>query len=1102
MKVVRTYFLLIFCLFAGFSATFAQKKKVACIGNSITEGVGLPFHRAQAYPAALQAYLENESYEVMNFGVSGHTLLRQSNAPYWGTGKYQDALDFQPDIVIIKLGTNDSGESIWTSHKNEFNSDYIDFINTFKALASEPKVYLCYPITIFPENSAQSKTLVDEVIPKIAEVAAATGSIIINLNDEFKGKKAQFYADDLHPNVMGARRIAYLIAQTIVPDFDKQEGDVNLISYVLPFDRTDPLVLSASSAPDADISPLLDNDASTALSLSFQSGMYFQLKLAEKVKITSYTLTADDSGTYPQSWNLQAFTGNNWVTIGTQNNITFQAKETKLFDIPYNSYAAVQSASEYRLVINSKNGASANPLNIAELQMFGSPSVFKDALTSNGGTITDKYNLNAHQGVQFLNDKIIDTKYCAVDKGYTYWIQYRSPEPVRITGYSLTSAEDVPDRDPSDWTLEASIDGVEWELLDKQEYQYFMSRYSTLEYPVANEKQQTPYTYFRLNISRIRNWQTFQLAEWQLFGDVTPRIKVACIGNSITEGIGVSNANDAYPAILQKNLGNGYEVRNFGASGRMMTKEPPTPEGWSYWTHPRYQASLDWEPDIVIIKLGTNDSGQSNWPAFKSHFKEDYIDMVQSYQALPGNPQVYTCFPIPISPASSVGNEKNLIEEVIPLIKEVSAEKNTTIIDLHTPLMGKSYMTPDGCHPNEKGTAYMAHMVAQALCPECELPPLPDDLFLLIGSFDHTDKRIASSSSVTGLDINPLMDNNPLTAVNIPYTPGSEVWFEVELPADTKITAYSITSDSAENSPKTWELQGISTTGDRIKINEQNEVRFLSAETQLVDDFFTSYAATGNYKKYRLLIKDNNGGNNLAIKEWQLFGCSTTIEPSITGNGGTITERLNKKDGQSANQLIDRDVNTKYCTAHLSTGTPYWIRYESSVPAKINRYALTSAEDAPGRDPVDWVLEGSQSGSNWVLLDAQNNQEFMGRYSTLEYPVTNTAEYTYFRLTVNKLKEGNMFQLSEWQLFAAEETELTNIRPLNTAVYSNKNIIFIKSGEATPLKYIIYNISGQCLDTGIVAPGDETSKSVPSGMYFIAYQTETNRDRIKLMTSY
>ena len=45
-------------------------------------------------------------------------------------------------------------------------------------------------------------------------------------------------------------------------------------------------------------------------------------------------------------------------------------------------------------------------------------------------------------------------------------------------------------------------------------------------------------------------------------------IKVACMGNSITAGAGISNAAERYPAQLQSILGDGYEVRNFGQNSQ------------------------------------------------------------------------------------------------------------------------------------------------------------------------------------------------------------------------------------------------------------------------------------------------------------------------------------------------------------------------------------------------------------------------------------------------------------------------------------------------------------------------------------------------------
>ena len=80
------------------------------------------------------------------------------------------------------------------------------------------------------------------------------------------------------------------------------------------------------------------------------------------------------------------------------------------------------------------------------------------------------------------------------------------------------------------------------------------------------------------------------------------QLKIACVGNSITSGAGPDRLKNSYPGQLQNLLGNGFEVRNFGVSGRTLLSRGNFP----YINEPEYKAALDWLPDLVTIKLGTN----------------------------------------------------------------------------------------------------------------------------------------------------------------------------------------------------------------------------------------------------------------------------------------------------------------------------------------------------------------------------------------------------------------------------------------------------------------------------------------------------------------
>ena len=107
MKKIPNHFLIVICLLLQ-APVFAQNAiRIACVGNSITAGARLPHPEKNSYPAQLQQLLGN-GYEVMNFGVSGRTVLRNCDRSYMATPLYKEALKSNPNIVFIKLGTNDS----------------------------------------------------------------------------------------------------------------------------------------------------------------------------------------------------------------------------------------------------------------------------------------------------------------------------------------------------------------------------------------------------------------------------------------------------------------------------------------------------------------------------------------------------------------------------------------------------------------------------------------------------------------------------------------------------------------------------------------------------------------------------------------------------------------------------------------------------------------------------------------------------------------------------------------------------------------------------------------------------------------------------------
>src|ERR1700733_8141303 len=105
--MAKPYFFIIGLFVLQFSVNAQNKLKVACIGASITYGARIENREQNCYPTQLQQMLGN-NYQVTNYGVSGTTLIKKGDLPYWNTNEYKTALAANPDIVIIDLGGNDS----------------------------------------------------------------------------------------------------------------------------------------------------------------------------------------------------------------------------------------------------------------------------------------------------------------------------------------------------------------------------------------------------------------------------------------------------------------------------------------------------------------------------------------------------------------------------------------------------------------------------------------------------------------------------------------------------------------------------------------------------------------------------------------------------------------------------------------------------------------------------------------------------------------------------------------------------------------------------------------------------------------------------------
>ncbi len=189
-------------------------KRVACIGNSITHGSGIDMQEQKGYPAQLQQLL-GRNYVVKNYGVGARCMMSTSDHPYMQEQAWRDAKALLPDIVVIKLGTNDSKDYQW--NQQQYERDYQAMIDTLKALPSHPAIYLCTPIRAFRDKWGITETVIaNGVIPSIQKMAQKNGLTVIDLHSLLTDP-ADMTADMIHPNDKGARKMAEAIRNVIKP---------------------------------------------------------------------------------------------------------------------------------------------------------------------------------------------------------------------------------------------------------------------------------------------------------------------------------------------------------------------------------------------------------------------------------------------------------------------------------------------------------------------------------------------------------------------------------------------------------------------------------------------------------------------------------------------------------------------------------------------------------------------------------------------------------------------------------------------------------------------------------------------------------------------
>lgn len=192
------------------------------------------------------------------------------------------------------------------------------------------------------------------------------------------------------------------------------------------------------------------------------------------------------------------------------------------------------------------------------------------------------------------------------------------------------------------------------------------------------------------------------------------KLRVACVGNSVTYGYGLRDReHTAYPVVLQQLLGSQYDVQNFGHSGATLLRHGHRP----YTQLPEFRQAMDFKADLVVIHLGLNDTDPRNWPNYGDEFIGDYRALIDSFRVANPKAKIWICLMTPIfhrHPRFQSGTH-DWHEAIQKTIRQIAATTDVGLIDLHTPLYSHPELFPDALHPNAEGAAILARTVCSAI---------------------------------------------------------------------------------------------------------------------------------------------------------------------------------------------------------------------------------------------------------------------------------------------------------------------------------------------------------------------------------------------------
>lgn len=557
------------------------------------------------------------------------------------------------------------------------------------------------------------------------------------------------------------------------------------------------------------------------------------------------------------------------------------------------------------------------------------------------------------------------------------WVQVQFAEAHAVNSLFITSANDADGRDPENFNLAASNDGVNWVTLASFLGESFDERFQRKEFRFSNGIE---YSYYRLNITKNKGDDTLmQIAEIQLVGPIH-----ASVDHTKPVGTGV---------ITARNYISDGEAPTMAFDGNAETKwldhndwsGAPTVEdpSWVQIDFPEAVAvnslvitsanDADGRDPENFTLVASNDGGVT-WTVLGEWLGEAFDERFERKLFSVDNILAFETYRLNIT--------KNKGDDTLMQVAEIEF--------IGPVLAGLNHGRTEGAMITARNR---------------------------IGDGEAETKAFDGDVETKWLDHN---DWSGAPTVEDPS------WVQVQLPEAATVNKLGIVSanDAAARDPENFDLLASNDGENWIVLNswigESFDERFERKQFSFGNDLGFSF--------YRLNITKNKGDDTLMqVAEIELLGPQYSSVDHSSAADVVITARNRIGDGEAETMAFDGNIETKWLDHNDWAGAPTvedpsWVQLDFSNARIVTSIAITSANDADGRDPENFNLVGSNDGGvTWQPIASWIGESFDNRFERKLFEMGNGFAYTTYRLNITKNKgDDTLMQIAEIELIGPE----------------------------------------------------------------------------------